>query len=323
MPVGVCGQIIPWNFPLLMLAWKIAPALAPATRWCSSRPSSPRSPRCCSPRSARRPACRRASSTSSPATARPGELIVRPRGRRQDRLHRLDRGRPADPRGDRRLRQGADPRTRRQVAVHRLRRCRPRQRRRGRGRCHLVQPGPGLLRRFAAPRAGVGHDAFIDKLKARHGDAARRRSARQGDRHRRDRRPGAARARRGAGGAGEAEGAHRYEAEMAPCPIRAVFFPPTLITDVSPGHDLRAGRDLRAGAGGDELPHARRGGRSSPTTPNTASPRASGRESSISPSTSRRRIKAGVVWVNCTNQFDASSGFGGYKESAAIRSRTK
>src|SRR6188768_3945964 len=26
--VGVVGQIIPWNFPLLMLAWKIAPALA-------------------------------------------------------------------------------------------------------------------------------------------------------------------------------------------------------------------------------------------------------------------------------------------------------
>jgi aldehyde dehydrogenase (NAD+) len=28
VPVGVVGQIIPWNFPLLMLAWKIAPALA-------------------------------------------------------------------------------------------------------------------------------------------------------------------------------------------------------------------------------------------------------------------------------------------------------
>ena len=27
-PVGVIGQIVPWNFPLLMLAWKIAPALA-------------------------------------------------------------------------------------------------------------------------------------------------------------------------------------------------------------------------------------------------------------------------------------------------------
>ena len=27
-PIGVAGQVIPWNFPLLMLAWKIAPALA-------------------------------------------------------------------------------------------------------------------------------------------------------------------------------------------------------------------------------------------------------------------------------------------------------
>ena len=26
-PDGVCGQIIPWNYPLLMAAWKIAPAL--------------------------------------------------------------------------------------------------------------------------------------------------------------------------------------------------------------------------------------------------------------------------------------------------------
>ena len=27
------------------------------------------------------------------------------------------------------------------------------------------------------------------------------------------------------------------------------------------------------------------------------------------------QIKAGVVWVNCTNLFDASCGFGGYRES--------
>ncbi|XP_053726852.1 aldehyde dehydrogenase 1A1-like [Synchiropus splendidus] len=27
-PIGVCGQIIPWNFPLMMFAWKIAPALS-------------------------------------------------------------------------------------------------------------------------------------------------------------------------------------------------------------------------------------------------------------------------------------------------------
>ena len=27
-PVGVCGQITPWNYPILMSAWKLAPALA-------------------------------------------------------------------------------------------------------------------------------------------------------------------------------------------------------------------------------------------------------------------------------------------------------
>lgn len=27
-PIGVVGQIIPWNYPLLMMAWKVAPALA-------------------------------------------------------------------------------------------------------------------------------------------------------------------------------------------------------------------------------------------------------------------------------------------------------
>jgi phenylacetaldehyde dehydrogenase len=41
-PVGVVGQIIPWNFPLLMAAWKLGPALTRATPWCSSRPSRPR-----------------------------------------------------------------------------------------------------------------------------------------------------------------------------------------------------------------------------------------------------------------------------------------
>jgi len=27
-PLGVVGQIIPWNFPILMAAWKLGPALA-------------------------------------------------------------------------------------------------------------------------------------------------------------------------------------------------------------------------------------------------------------------------------------------------------
>jgi betaine-aldehyde dehydrogenase len=37
-PVGVCGQIIPWNYPLLMAAWKLAPALA-AGNCCILKPS--------------------------------------------------------------------------------------------------------------------------------------------------------------------------------------------------------------------------------------------------------------------------------------------
>ena len=33
-PLGVVGQIIPWNFPILMATWKLAPALAAGTAWC-------------------------------------------------------------------------------------------------------------------------------------------------------------------------------------------------------------------------------------------------------------------------------------------------
>ena len=37
-PIGVCAQIIPWNYPLLMAAWKLAPALA-AGNTCVLKPS--------------------------------------------------------------------------------------------------------------------------------------------------------------------------------------------------------------------------------------------------------------------------------------------
>ena len=37
-PLGVCGQIIPWNYPLLMAAWKLAPGLA-AGNWCILKPA--------------------------------------------------------------------------------------------------------------------------------------------------------------------------------------------------------------------------------------------------------------------------------------------
>src|SRR5258706_6348144 len=37
-PIGVCGQIIPWNYPLMMAAWKLAPGLA-AGNCCILKPA--------------------------------------------------------------------------------------------------------------------------------------------------------------------------------------------------------------------------------------------------------------------------------------------
>ena len=89
-PLGVVGAIMPWNFPLSLAAWKVAPALAcgntvvlkpaeqtplTAIRWRSSRS---------------RRASRRARSTAFPASARSaGSALVQAPGRRQDRVHRV------------------------------------------------------------------------------------------------------------------------------------------------------------------------------------------------------------------------------------------
>ena len=68
-PVGVAGQIVPWNYPLLMTTWKLAPALAAG---CAVvlKPD-PQTPvlRCGSPSSRPRSASPPVRSTSSPAKA--------------------------------------------------------------------------------------------------------------------------------------------------------------------------------------------------------------------------------------------------------------
>jgi acyl-CoA reductase-like NAD-dependent aldehyde dehydrogenase len=40
-PIGVCGQIIPWNGPLMSASTSLRMRWPPATRWCSSRPNRP------------------------------------------------------------------------------------------------------------------------------------------------------------------------------------------------------------------------------------------------------------------------------------------
>ena len=153
-PLGVAGQVIPWNFPLLMLAWKVAPALATGNTVVLK-------PAETTPLTALLFAevCQQADLPPGvvnivTGAGETGRAVVEHAGRRQGRVHRVDRGGPVDrPRG-RRHPQEADPRARRQGGEHRLRRRPDRPGRRGHRAGHLLQPGPRLLRRLAAAGAG-------------------------------------------------------------------------------------------------------------------------------------------------------------------------
>ena len=131
-PLGVAAQIVPWNFPLLMLAWKIAPALA-----CGN--TVVLKPAETTPLTALLFAdvCRQAQVPPGVVNIVTGDGVDRraPRaepGDRQGRVHRLDRGREGDPARARRSRHPADARARRQGGEHRLRRL-PRSTRPSRG----------------------------------------------------------------------------------------------------------------------------------------------------------------------------------------------
>ncbi len=101
-PVGVVGQIIPWNFPLLMLAWKVAPALA-AGNTVVLKPAEFTSLTAL----AFAELCQAAGLPPGVVNVVTGDGAARrvprraPR-RRQDRLHGLDRGGPPHPPQDRR-----------------------------------------------------------------------------------------------------------------------------------------------------------------------------------------------------------------------------
>ena len=185
-PVGVAGQIIPWNFPLLMLAWKIAPALACGnTVVLKPAETTPLTALlfCDVLRQAELPA---GVVNIVTGDGRTGAALVEQRRRGQDRLHRLDRRRQGDPATARGHGQEAHARARRQGGEHRLRRLRARPGGRGNRQRHLLQPGPRVLRRLAPARAGIDLRAARRQAEAPPRDAARRRSARQEHRRRRD-----------------------------------------------------------------------------------------------------------------------------------------
>ena len=112
---------------------------------------------------------------------------------------------------------------------------------------------------------------------------------------------------------GVAEGAAMWQPSWA-CPTEGYFYPPTLFTDVSPAATI-----AQVEIFGPVLVSM------TFRTPTEAVALANNTPYGLAASVWSEninlaldvapKIKAGVVWINCTNQFDAASGFGGYRES--------
>ena len=126
-PVGVCAQIVPWNYPVMMAAWKLSPAIAAGcTVVLKPDPQTPLTAlRLGRARDRGRDPARRRQRRSRRTARRPASYLVSHPGRGQGLVHRLDalgqRGHAP------RLRAGqaALPRARRQEPEPRLRRREP------------------------------------------------------------------------------------------------------------------------------------------------------------------------------------------------------
>ena len=163
-PIGVAGQIIPWNYPLLMAAWKLAPAIcAGCTMVLKPAEQTPLTVLELA-KHFEAAGFRPASSTSSPASATGGRRDRRAPGRRQDRVHRQRRGRQ-----DHHARGGGHAeedlaRARRKIAEHPLRRRRFRGERRRRAVRPLHQPGRSLLGGEPHSRRALDLHASLDAM---------------------------------------------------------------------------------------------------------------------------------------------------------------
>ncbi len=112
---------------------------------------------------------------------------------------------------------------------------------------------------------------------------------------------------------GEAEGATLFQPGGA-VPEKGCFFPPTLLTDVEPASTVAeveifgpvaVAMTFRTPSRGVELANNSRYGLAASIWSENIN---------LALDTAAK-VKAGVVWVNSTNMFDAAAGFGGYRES--------
>ena len=170
-PVGVVGAIIPWNAPVALICHKIAPALlAGCTVVLKSSPEAPGEGYVFAEvaRGDRPPAGRAQRRHRRPRGV--GAARDRP-GRRQDHVHRLDRGGPAHRRAVRRAHRPLHARARRQVGGRRARRHGPRDRGEDARPGRVRADRPGLL------VADAGHREPGPPRRA--GRRARRRASRR------------------------------------------------------------------------------------------------------------------------------------------------
>ena len=94
-----------------------------------------------------------------------------------------------------------------------------------------------------------------------------------------------------------------------------LLLPPDAVHQRRPEPPDRPRGDLRAGAVGADLPDAGRGGREGQQHGLRAVGRRSGPTRAAGSCEMVAKMKAGVVWANTFNRFDPTSPFGGYKES--------
>jgi len=112
---------------------------------------------------------------------------------------------------------------------------------------------------------------------------------------------------------GVAQGATLWQSS-SPCPEQGCFYPPTLLTDVESSNlvasveifgPVLTAMTFRTQKEAIALANNTRYGLAASVWSENIN-----RALDVVP-----QLKAGVVWVNCTNQFDAACGFGGYRES--------
>ena len=112
---------------------------------------------------------------------------------------------------------------------------------------------------------------------------------------------------------GVEEGASLWQSSVS-LPKTGCFYPPTLLCDVEPSNvvanveifgPVLSTLTFRTQAEAIELANNSRYGLAASIWSENIN-----RALDVAP-----QVKAGVVWINCTNQFDATCGFGGYKES--------